>query len=455
MISRNHLVLLIVSSSVFFEALDIAIVNLAIPLIQREFTLPADTVQWMQTLYVLFYGGFLIVGGKLADVIGRRKVFLTGSTIFLITSFGAGIATSFEMLTAFRAFQGLGAALVMPSALSIVTNTFTETHARHKAIGVFGSFAAVGSGSGLSLGGIIATYMGWQWIFFINVPVILVTIVLGFIYIPPDETSDAKKPDILAGVLLTLAILMLTNVIHDLKNVSQAYPIHLAMVAAIVICLTIFIRRTRQSGNPLIDFNILRHPRTLTGNILFITLGAFFTSYLFILSLVLQSQMHYSSAKAGVLLVPFSLLSAIVSRTFLPFMLRRITIIRGAMIGMLLMFSGALLLFTGVLLDYYLPLILFSAACVTGMGIAVCFNCLIVISMERIPDRDHGIGSSLANTSYFFGGGLGLSLVGLAMQFDTVYLPIVVLGAYAMCGVACLVVYSMRSKRHDKAMGYV
>lgn len=447
MISRKHIILIVVSSSIFFEALDIAIVNLAVPLIQREFSLPGDTVQWMQTLYVLFYGGFLIVGGKLADVTGRKKVFLTGSAIFLLTSLGAGVSSSFGMLTAFRAFQGLGAALVMPSALSIVTNTFTGISERHKAIGIFGSFAAVGSGSGLSLGGLIATYMGWQWIFFINVPVIVITIIMGVICITPDDTThETKTPDILSGIVLTLAILMSTYVIHDLAHVAASLWIHVSMVVAIAICLVAFFRRTKRSGNPLIDFSLLQHPRTRTGNIAFVMLGAFFTSYLFMISLILQEQMHYSSARAGLLLFPFSILSALVSKSFLPCMLRRITIIQGATMGMSLMLTGALLLLAAIRFDYPLTLVLLSAACVTGTGIAVCFTCLIVIAMQEIPDEHHGLASSVANTSYFFGGGLGLALVGLAMQFDTTHLPVMVLGMYALCGVVCMLVYSRRSQ---------
>jgi MFS family permease len=222
--SRKTLLLLSVSCGIFFEALDIAIVNLAIPLIQKDFSLPGDTVQWMQTVYVLFYGGFLILGGKLADTFGRKTIFLIGSAIFLATSLGAALSTSFLMLCGFRALQGLGAAFVLPSAFAIVTSTFQESSERNKALGIFGSFAAIGSGSGLSLGGLIATYFGWQWIFFINVPVIAISSVIAHFVIPRDHAhADNKRIDVLSGVALTLGILSLTYVIHDLKNISTDY----------------------------------------------------------------------------------------------------------------------------------------------------------------------------------------------------------------------------------------
>lgn len=457
--SRKTIVLLVVSSSIFFEALDIAIVNLAIPLIQKEFVLPPDTVQWMQTLYVLFYGGFLIIGGKLADVIGRRKVFMAGSILFLLTSFGAGISTSFEMLTAFRALQGLGAALVMPSALSIVTNTFKDPRERHKAIGIFGSFAAIGSGSGLSIGGLIATYLGWQWIFFINVPVILVTIVMGMIYITPDErVSPAKKPDILSGALLTAGIIMLTYIIHDLKHIRDNYVIHGVLAGAALLFFRKCLSRIRASENPLIDFTLFQRPLTRAGNVVFVLLGAFFTGYLFIISQIMQNSMGLTAAKAGLILFPFSIFSAIVSKTFLPLFLKKFSILQGGIVGMTLMASGGVLLFIASNLDFNFVLVLMSVACVTGAGIAVCFTCLIVICIQEIPAEHHGLASSVANTSYFFGAGLGLSLIGLCLQFNKndlqQTLPIIVLILYAAIGLCWLWINSFRKHHvvvHDSA----
>jgi len=148
---RKNIILILASVGTFVEALDIAIVNLTIPSIQGQFGIGAETVQWLQTLYVLFFGGFLIIGGKLSDQIGRRKIFLLGSLIFMLTSLGAGLSSSFESLAVFRALQGLGAAFIMPSAMSIVTNTFTGDQERNRAVGIFSSFAAIGSCSDIDL----------------------------------------------------------------------------------------------------------------------------------------------------------------------------------------------------------------------------------------------------------------------------------------------------------------
>lgn len=445
-IARNTIILLAVSSSIFFEALDIAIINLAIPLIKEDFNLSGETVQWVQTLYVLFYGGFLIVGGKLADVVGRKKIFIIGSLLFLITSLGAALAPSFEILCLFRAVQGLGAAFVMPSAFSIITNTFQEPQSRTKALGIFGSFAAIGSGSGLSLGGIIATYFGWQWVFYINVPVIAISVSFAYLYITPDEKVTGRNtPDYLTGIFLTLTILILTFLVHDLKNITQHLYVTLIMLAAMLLMIRSIIIRSK-AENPLIDFKIFNTVSTRTGNGVMFLMGAFFTGFLFTISIVMQSYMGFSAAKAGLLLLPFSVLSAVVSKSILPPLLKRISMYQGGIVGMLLMTAGGLFLFLGIASDYNLAIVLLSVGCVTGTGIAVCFLTLNVIALRDIPEKHHGVASSFIQTCFFFGGGLGLSILTIFMETSgPLFIPAVILTLYAFGGVIWLLVAKARS----------
>lgn len=445
-ISRNTIILLTVSSSIFFEALDIAIINLAVPLIKKDFHLSGETVQWVQTLYVLFYGGFLIVGGKLADVIGRKKIFIVGSFLFLVTSLGAALAPTFEILCVFRAVQGLGAAFVMPSAFSIITNTFQDAPSRTKALGIFGSFAAVGSGSGLSLGGIIATYFGWQWVFYINVPVIAISLLFAFIYILPDEKRETRNsPDYLTGIFLTLTILILTFVVHDLKNIIKHLYITLFMLIVMFIMIRAVVVRSK-AENPLINFRLFNTVSTRTGNGVMFLMGAFFTGFLFTISMVMQTYMGFSAAKSGLLLLPFSILSAVVSKSVMPRILKKITMLQGGILGMSLMTAGGLLLFSGIILNYNIVLILFSVACVTGTGIAVCFLTLNMIALRDIPEKDHGVASSFLQTCFFFGGGLGLSILTIFMETTAPLLvPALILSLYAFIGLMWLLIARRRS----------
>ena len=443
---RKQIILIVASTAIFFEALDIAILNLAIPLMQQQFHLDAETIQWVQTVYVLFYGGFLVIGGKLSDTLGRKNIFMTGAGLFLFTSLGAGLSNNFILLTIFRALQGLAAAMVMPSALSIITNTFTEPAERNRSISIFSSFAAIGSGCGLALGGIVATYLGWQWIFFINVPVITAALTLAYRYIDKDVVDKKQQfPDIISSILLTLIIVMISYVVHYLADFSKKYWLLLSCTAVIITAWVIFKRRERARSQPLIDLSLFRSTGTITGNIITILLGAFFLSYLFLLSLVLQQNMQFSAAHAGLLLFPFSMVSFLVSRYAVPALFKKLSVMQTGILGMCLMLAGALLLMTAILFDHNLPLILCSIACVTGSGMSVCYPSLTSLAIRDIPVNQQGVAAGICTTSYFIGAGLGLSLLALGMQLLTSatnlvgHIPVSLISIFALAGVIWLI----------------
>jgi MFS family permease len=392
--ARKNLILIIASTGVFFEALDIAIVNLAMPLIQQDFQLANDEIQWMQTLYILLYGGFLIIGGRLADTIGRRKTFVIGNVVFLATSLGAALSFRYDMLVVFRAVQGVGAALMMPSALSIITNTFDNGPERARAVGIFGAFAAVGSGSGMSIGGLMATWFGWPSVFLINIPVIGTTLLLTFFYI------DHEKKDV-------------------------ALP------------------------GSLIPTSLLRIPDLLLSGGVMMLLGAFFTGFLFLVSLLLQNNMQYSAAHAGLLLFPFSLLSAIASKVAPPYLMRKMLVHQAAIIGMMLMVIGSLFIIASMSWGYDLVLLLISFACVSGVGMAICFTTLTVLSVQKVPATQHGVASGIVTTMYFLGGGLGLAALSAVMDTNTgneiTQLPVVMLMLFAVAGAAGLLYFGGRN----------
>lgn len=445
MLRRKQIILIVASTAIFFEALDIAILNLAIPLMQQQFHLEAESIQWVQTVYVLFYGGFLVIGGKLSDTLGRKNIFMTGAGLFLFTSLGAGLSGHFILLTAFRALQGLAAAMVMPSALSIITNTFTEPKERNRSLSIFSSFAAIGSGCGLALGGLVATYLGWRWIFFINVPVITMALILASRYIDKDVIKSHRRfPDIISGFLLTLVIVLVSYVVHNLPNFSKNYQWMTALVVVIAAGWYFFMRRERSQQEPLIDFSLFRSLGTITGNGITILLGAFFLSYLFLVSLVLQQNMHFSAAKAGLLLFPFSMMSFTVSRFVVPALFKKMTVLQVGILGMCLMLSGALLLMTAILYNHSMPLVLLSIGCVTGTGMSVCYPSLTALAIRDIPVTQQGVAAGICTTSYFLGAGLGLSLLAFGMQLINTagekvdQFTVLVISGFALPGVVWL-----------------
>lgn len=448
---RKNLILIVASIGTFVEALDIAIINLTIPAIQNQFNIGAETVQWLQTMYVLFFGGFLIIGGKLSDQIGRKKMFLSGAFIFMLTSLGAGLATGFETLAVFRALQGLGAAFIMPSALSIVTNTFPQDHERSRAIGIFSSFAAIGSGSGLSLGGIISTYLSWHWVFLINVPILLITLVFAYQYLPKDNIHEkSQKTDITSGILLVLGLLSLTYGTHELIHIKEQPFMVIGSLFIAVVLLASVCYRLKSISKPLIDLQLFQHRSLVVSSFAFVALGAFFIGFLFLISLMLQKDMGQSAAMSGLLLVPFSIMSALVAKFVLPHVSKRLNSAQMGIFGWTFMLSGAIFLLISVYIGHPLPLVLIGSACISGIGMTFCFTALSVLGIQDANTSDYGVASSIGSTSYFLGGGIGLSFMTLISQiFPSEWavgnLSLMILMGYAVFALAVLLYFVVKT----------
>jgi predicted MFS family arabinose efflux permease len=249
-----------------------------------------------------------------------------------------------------------------------------------------------------------------------------------------------------------MMIVLMTFGIHEFARFMD-HPLFLAIfLVTLIIPGKVFLRRSRRP-EPLIQFSLFRKREPVTAFIVMLLLGAFFSGYLFLISMILQKQVSLSAAQSGFVLLPFSILSAIVSKVLLPRIMNRISIWAGAILGMGLMTFGALFMLVGVMAFNNIILFVISIACVTGTGIAVCFMTLNVLVVRQIPEPDHGVASSIGTTSFFFGGGLGLSMIGLAMQYVSGYeVPVVLLATYGLGGVFTLVVNRPRSHTPSGAM---
>ncbi|MDQ0107388.1 MFS family permease [Chitinophaga terrae (ex Kim and Jung 2007)] len=437
---NRDIILLIASMGIFVEALDIAIVNLAIPEIEKDLGLTNHSSYQLQSLYILTYGCFLVLGGKLSDFFGRKKIFLWGTGIFLLTSLGAGLSHTFYSLLTFRILQGLGAALLMPAAFSIVNYYFTEPEERSKAIAVFSSFAAIGSASGLSVGGIITSYLGWSWVFLINVPILVVVMAVIYFILEKDTSVNSGLPDIPSAIVMVLVMLCITWTTDLLSEAAEHYPGILLCITGAAVLTWYLYTRLKTQASPLLSLEVLSLSSLKKGNLLFVLLGALFTGYLFMMSFLVQKNFHFSAASSGFLMMPFNILSVIVARFALPKIVGKISSRHLAVWGNLAMLAGAICLVAAV--QYHnLVFLVAGGSFIAGIGMTLCFTGYSVIAMERVPAEHLGVGGSLTTTSYLVGGGLGLPLFAAFMDTTagvTNSKPVLILLAIALLCIGIL-----------------
>lgn len=403
--------------AIFFEALDVSVLNMAIPQMESFFHFGVNAIQWVQTVYVLFYAGLVLLGGRLADTVGKKKVFITGACCFVLASLAAGFSLNFTWLLICRALQGAGVALAIPAAMAVITNTFTEPVERNRAFGIFGATAGIGFATGLATGGLISNYLGWQWVFFINVPVIGAAIILALIYIPADEKPVVKpEHNLLSAILITGLMMLAAWLIHDLGNITHHYMQYSLWMLLFLAAGIFFIRRERVHPSPLVDFRLFQLHGVITGNIGAVMLGSIFLSYIFMLTLYLQQDLHFTSSQAGLLLFPFSILSGIVSKFILPHLFRTMGVIKTGMLGNVFMGAGILFFMASYFTDYSFLFILCAAGCINSFGMAITFPCVTILAVQSVPEPQQGLASGINGTANALGGGLGLSLAGLIMQ---------------------------------------
>ena len=294
------IVLAVVGAAFFMTILDVAIVNVAIPSIQKDLHIAESTVQWVLTAYAITFGGFLLLGGRMADLLGRRLIFIVGLVLFTLASLACGLASSADVLIASRAVQGVGAAIISPAALSIVTTTFSEGAERNKALGIWGALGGSGAAAGVLFGGILTKYLGWEWIFFVNVPVGALVLALTRPIVPESHADlGHRRFDAAGAVSVTGGLALLVYAISKAPDVGWATGRTIGFMVAALAILALFVFWETRTTAPLVPFGIFRI-RTLTGaNTVGLLLGATIYANFFILTLYVQQVLGWSALKTG------------------------------------------------------------------------------------------------------------------------------------------------------------
>lgn len=408
---REKIILVLACAAIFFEAFDVSVVNLSLTAICESLSLTITTGQWLQTVYLVAFGGFLLLGGRLCDYLGPKRVYLSGMFVFGACSLTAAASNQLPMLLLSRGGQGFGAAMAMPAAITLLTTHFEEGDARNRAIGAFGSFAAFGFGLGLACGGIITRYWNWHWIFGINVPVFILIVLTAYRHLPADPLRGRQGVKILSSAWLCLSLLLICFSIHELPRLGW-YGVA-GILGGGLSLLTMF-RHDRGSAAPFFKNGLVTH-QSSKAQLASLLLGACFLSYLFLVTRILMISFHLDSRDTGFILFPFSIASAAVSRFILPSLFKTFGVQRTAALSLSVVFvAGGLLVFAVYANSLFLALA--SLFCMNSFAIATSYPSLTILAVTGIDPADQGSAAGLQSFLYTVGSSIGLSITGLFLQ---------------------------------------
>src|SRR5437867_1314479 len=405
--SRKWPALALLSAVQFMVVLDIAIVNVALPSIKTDLGFSQENLQWVISAYALFFGGFLLLGGRAADLLGRRRLFLAGIVLFTLASLLSGLAWSEGSLIGARGLQGLGAAIISPAALSILTTTFTEGKERNTALGAWGAVGAFGAVAGVLLGGILTSALSWHWIFYVNVPVGILGLALAPFFLAESRDATAKSFDVPGAVLVTGGLVTLVYAITQANSYGWGSLATIGLFGSSVALLAAFVGWELRTAEPLMRFGIFRL-RTVSGaNVAGLVMGTAMFGMFLMLTLYVQQVLHYSAMKTGVGYLAVAA-TAIVWSALAAQLVTRVGVKHVLVAGMTALSAG-LLYFTqvsvgGTYLGDLLPGFL-----LISIGIGFSFVPISIAALAGVQPAETGLASGLINTSQQIGGALGIA----------------------------------------------
>ncbi|TMM08094.1 MAG: MFS transporter [Actinobacteria bacterium] len=409
-LNRRWTALILLCVAQFVVVLDASIVNVALPSIGKGLRFSEANLPWVVNAYVIAFGGFLLLGGRAADLLGRRRVFMAGLLVVAIASLAAGFAANQGQLIAARAAQGLGAAIISPAALSIVTTLFRDGAERNKALGAWGAVAGSAGAAGVLLGGVLTQGLGWEWVLWVNVPVSLIALVLTPGLIPESRSESAMRHfDAAGAVSVTAGLSVLAYALLDASSAGWGSTKIVSLLALSVVLIGAFVVIELRSKAPLVPFRIFRL-RTLTGaNIVGILLGASLFSMFFFISLYMQQVLGYSAIHAGLSYLPLALTIIVAAglggQLVTRFGFKPVLAAGMAFVALGLLWFSRVSVGGGFLTDILGPSLL------AAIGLGFGFVTSTIAAVSGVNEREQGVASGLINTSQQIGGALGLAVL--------------------------------------------
>jgi EmrB/QacA subfamily drug resistance transporter len=407
--ARRWLVLAVVGAAFFMTILDVAIVNVALPSMGRDLEASSTSLQWVLTAYSLTFGGFLLLGGRAADLLGRRSVFIVGLVVFTVASLVCGIADNLGVLVGARAAQGLGAAIISPAALSIVTTVFAEGADRNKALGIWGALGGSGAAVGVLLGGVITKWLGWEWIFIVNVPVGIAVLVACLLVVKESKLESRERGfDPLGAITSTGSLVALVYAISKAPDVGWDSAQTIILLVAAVVLAALFLAIEKRVAQPIMPLSILKVRTVAAANVVSLLLGASVFATFFILTLYVQQVLGWSALKTGVTFLATAgttvlwagLSQALVTKTG-P---RRVMVVGLTLMGI------ATVLYTQVPVQGSYAGDLLPGYLIYAAGMAGAFIPVSVAALAGVKQEEAGLASGLFNTNQQIGGALGVAI---------------------------------------------
>jgi EmrB/QacA subfamily drug resistance transporter len=406
---RRWLTLAIVGAAFFMTVLDVAIVNVAIPSIQTDLNVTETTVQWVLIAYAITFGGFLLLGGRMADLLGRKRIFIVGLVLFTAASLVCGLANDIGVLIGARAVQGIGAAIISPAALSIVTTTFEEGAERNKALGIWGALGGSGAAAGVLFGGILTKYLGWEWIFYVNVPVGALVFALT-VPIVPESRADLghRRFDAAGAITVTGGLALLVYAISKAPDVGWGSARTILLLIASFIILGVFLLIELRTRAPLMPFRIFRIRSVFAANVVGFLLGAVIFANFLVLTLYVQQVLGWSALKTGVTFLATAGTTVIwagVAQALTTRFGPRPVIVLG-----LVVLAASMGYYTQIPVHgHYWPDLL-PAYLTFALGLAFAFVPVTIAALAQVAPEDAGLASGLINTNQQVGGAIGVAV---------------------------------------------